>query len=84
MYTLPEPVSVRFHDDTMSVGLEDGRTITVPIAWYPRLSHATDQQRQAFELSPAGIHWNDLDEDVSVEGMLAGRGDLARTPRQAA
>lgn len=73
MYFLPEPVAVAFTDDTMSVDLEDGRTITVPIAWYPRLLHATAEQRQRFDLSPGGIHWEAIDEDISVEGMLAGR-----------
>lgn len=80
MYFLPEPVNVTFTDDMMSTTLEDGRIITVPIAWYPRLQKATAAQRQQFELSPAGIHWDEIDEDISVEGMLIGRNQ----PRQAA
>ena len=84
MYFLPEPISVNFTDDTMSVDLDDGRTITVPIAWYPRLSHAAPAQRLAYDLSPAGVHWEALDEDISVEGMLAGRGDMTRSPLKAA
>ncbi len=73
MYFLPEPVSVSFNEDMMSTTLEDGRIITVPIAWYPRLLNATAAQRLKFELSPAGIHWDEIDEDISVEGMLIGR-----------
>ena len=84
MYFLPEPISVGFTDDTMSVGLDDGRTITVPVAWYPRLSHATHEQRLAFDLSPGGVHWEAIDEDISIEGMLAGRGDMTRSPLKAA
>lgn len=84
MYFLPEPISVEFAEDTMSVGLDDGRTITVPIAWYPRLSHASPEQRMAFDLSPGGVHWEAIDEDISVEGMLAGRGDMTRLPLKAA
>jgi Protein of unknown function (DUF2442) len=84
MYFLPEPVSVEFADDALSVGLEDGRTITVPIAWYPRLLKASPEQRLAYELSPAGIHWDEIDEDISVEGMLIGRGEAHKAPRKAA
>jgi hypothetical protein len=84
MHFLPEPVEVEFTDDTMSVALEDGRTITVPIAWYPRLSHATAEQRRKFDLSPGGIHWEEIDEDISVEGMLAGWVDVTRLPLKAA
>lgn len=66
--------SVAFTDDTMSVDLADGRTITVPLAWYPRLLHATPAQRQ--EWQPAGggygIHWPKIDEDLSTEGLLRG------------
>lgn len=84
MYFLPEPIAVRFTDATMSVDLEDGRTITVPIAWYPRLSHATEAQRLAFDLSPGGVHWEEVDEDISVAGMLAGHADMTRSPLKAA
>jgi hypothetical protein len=84
MYFLPEPVGVTFTDDTMSVDLDDGRTITVPIAWYPRLMRASPIQRAAYDLSPAGVHWEEIDEDISVAGMLAGRGDMTRTPLRAA
>lgn len=72
------PRSVRFDADTMWVDLSDGRTLGVPLAWFPRLLRATPAQRQAVELSPGGLHWEALDEDVSVEGLLAGQGDLTR------
>jgi Protein of unknown function (DUF2442) len=62
-------------DDTLSVDLEDGRTIAVPIGWYPRLAHGTPAERAKFEISGAGngIHWPDLDEDIGVEGLLLGK-----------
>ena len=62
-------------DDTLSVDLEDGRAIAVPIAWYPRLAHGTLAERANFQISSAGygIHWPDLDEDISVEGLILGR-----------
>lgn len=65
---------VRFDDDTMSVDLADGRTITVPLAWYPRLLDATPAQRQKWQLCGAGfgIHWPDIDEDLSTQGLLEG------------
>jgi hypothetical protein len=67
-------VDVHFSDDTMSVDLVDGRTITVPLAWYPRLLHATAEARQNWRVSSAGfgIHWPDIDEDLSSEGLLRG------------
>lgn len=70
--------SVRFDDDSMWVHLDDGRVISVPLAWFPRLLMATPEQRSRFELSPCGIHWEALDEDISVEGLLAGRPDQTR------
>ena len=62
-------------EDTLSVELADGRTISAPLAWYPRLVHATQAERDNWELigDGQGIHWPDLDEDLSVEGLLAGR-----------
>ena len=60
----------------MWVRLDDGRVIAVPLAWFPRLLTATAEQRAQFELSPRGIHWEALDEDVSIDGLLAGHGDL--------
>ena len=62
-------------DDTLSVELADGRTIAAPLAWYPRLSRATAQERNSWRLiaSGRGIHWPALDEDISVENLLAGQ-----------
>ena len=66
--------SVHFTRDTLSVDLIDGRTITVPLAWYPRLLHATPAQRSNWRVAGAGygIHWPDVDEDLSTEGLLCG------------
>lgn len=71
----PSAVTVKIASDALSVELDDGRTVTVPIAWYPRLAHATSQERRNWRLigGGEGIHWPDLDEDVSVEGILVGR-----------
>lgn len=78
------PESVRFDADAMWVGISDGRTIGVPLAWFPRLLAASQAQREAFELSRRGIHWPELDEDVSVAGLLAGLGDQTNPMRGAA
>jgi hypothetical protein len=71
-------LSVAFDDDTFSVDLSDGRTLRVPLVWFPRLLHGTPQQRSRYELSRNGIHWEAIDEDISVDGLLAGRGDVTR------
>ena len=62
-------------DDSLTVDLTDGRTISAPLAWYPRLVHGTLQERNNWRLigDGEGIHWPDLDEDLSVEGLLLGR-----------
>ena len=78
------PEALRFDADRMWVDLSDGRTIGVPLAWFPRLLHASPERRGAYELSRRGIHWPALDEDISVAGLLAGRGDQTRASRQAA
>jgi len=70
------PKSVRFDENSLWVDLSDGRVIAVPLAWFPRLLHATPEQRAKVEISPMGLHWDELDEDVSVSGLLAGRGDV--------
>jgi hypothetical protein len=75
---------LRFDDYTMWVELQDGRTLGVPLAWFPRLLHATPEQRMHFEISAGGLHWDALDEDISVEGLLAGRGDMTHRPAHAA
>ena len=71
---------IEITEDTLSVALMDGRTISVPLAWYPRLFNATDAQRQNWQIAGGGygIHWPDIDEDLSTEGLLRG----APAPRQ--
>ena len=68
-------VQVTITDDMLSVDLEDGRAIAVPIDWYPRLAYGTPAERANFQISGAGygIHWPDLDEDIGVEGLLLGK-----------
>jgi hypothetical protein len=76
--------SVRFDDNSLWVNLTDGRVIAVPLAWFPRLLNATPQQREQVELSRYGLHWEALDEDISVAGLLAGQGDMTRQHPRAA
>jgi hypothetical protein len=73
---------VRFTDDLLIVDLIDGRTISVPMAWYPRLLHAPPEQRNNWQIAGGGfgIHWPDVDEDLSTEGLLRG----APAPRSSA
>ena len=78
------PKAARCDDDRLWVELSDGRTLGVPLAWFPRLLAATPAERAELELSARGIHWDALDEDVSVEGLLAGRGDQTRPRHEAA
>jgi hypothetical protein len=65
---------VTFTDETLSVAMKDGRTITVPLAWYPKLLHATPAQRSNWKIAGGGygIHWTEIDEDLSTEGLLRG------------
>ena len=72
------PKAVRFDEDTLWVSLSDGRTIAAPLAWFPRLLEAAPEQRAQVELSKGGLHWDALDEDISVAGLLAGQPDLTR------
>ena len=67
--------SVQFSEDSMTVLLDDGRALSVPLDWYPRLLDGCDEERKNYELigKGEGIHWPALDEDISVEGLLAGR-----------
>jgi hypothetical protein len=67
--------AVEFSNDSMIVSLDDGRTLSVPLTWYPRLLNGTAKERENYELigDGEGIHWPELDEDISVEGLLAGR-----------
>ncbi len=78
--------NLHFTEDTLSVDMVDGRTITVPLAWYPRLLHATPEQRQNWQISSGGfgIHWPDVGEDLSTEGLLRGAPAPRRTMSQVA
>jgi len=75
--TLPLPRAIRaiVTDDTLSVDMEDGRTVSVPIGWYPRLVNGTSKERANIQISGAGygLHWPDLDEDIGIEGLLLGK-----------
>jgi hypothetical protein len=72
---VPEATRVDVTDAVLSVNLVDGRTVSVPLAWYPRLAHATADERANWRLigRGEGIHWPDLDEDVSIANLLAGK-----------
>jgi len=72
---VPNAIDVTLTDDTLSVELSDGRSISVPLAWYPRLVHADEAERGVWRFigHGEGIHWEALDEDLSVEGLLAGK-----------
>lgn len=63
----------RVSDSELTVEFQDGRTLAVPLAWYPRLVHGSPRERQKFEIGAAGIHWPELDEDISYRGLLLGR-----------
>jgi hypothetical protein len=82
----PIAVDVEVTDSAIRVSLEDGRELSVPVEWFPRLFDATPEQRRNWRLigRGEGIHWPDVDEDISVIGLLAGRGDANRHPRSAA
>ncbi|MFN8440841.1 MAG: DUF2442 domain-containing protein [Caldilineaceae bacterium] len=75
MIALARIIHVNITDDTLAVDLEDGRSIGVPIGWYPRLAYGSESERANFQIAGAGygIHWPDLDEDVGIEGMLLGK-----------
>lgn len=84
MHALVKATRVRFDDDNIWVELSDGRTLGVPLVWFPRLLHGTPKQREACRISSRGLHWEDLDEDISIAGLLAGRGDRTRRLSKAA
>ncbi len=71
----PRAMSVECSDDELQVSLTDGRRLSVPIAWFPRLAHATPAERAEYELlgDGQGIHWPRVDEDISVAGLIAGQ-----------
>ena len=75
--------AVRFDEHTMWLDLIDGRTLGVPLAWFPRLLHAGPEARARVEIGWVGLHWENLDEDISIAGLLAGRSDLTRQSKRA-
>ena len=79
MSSLVRAKSVRFDQDSLWVELSDGRTLGVPLAWFPRLLRGSPEQREQVEISSRGLHWEALDEDVSIAGLLEGRGDQIRS-----
>lgn len=75
------PMRVRFDEDSFWVDLSDGRTIGVPLAWFPRLLQGTAEQREQVRISSRGLHWDALDEDISIAGLLAGLGDQSTSKK---
>jgi hypothetical protein len=80
LVTEPKAISVWCDNDNLWVKLADGRQLAVPLAYFPRLLHATPEQRTMCEMSGGGtgLHWPELDEDISVQGLLQGRGDQTK------
>ena len=78
MSSFPKAAKVRFDDVTMWVELVDGRTLGIPLSWFPRLAAGSPAQREGFEISNGGLHWDELGEDISIEGLLHGRADQTR------
>jgi hypothetical protein len=76
------PVGVEFRDGMLLVTLKDGRLIGTPLEWYPKLAAATPEQLAKLELSTFGLHWDELDEDLGVEGMLQGIQPKPREPQR--
>ena len=72
---LPRAEDVKVTNDSLIIDLTDGRTITVPLEWFPRLLHATPEERRNWRLigRGRGVHWEEIDEDISVEGLVFGR-----------
>ena len=83
MTTPPHPLAVRFDDRRFCVDLADGRTLCVPLDWFPRLKKARPAQREALQLSRSGLHWAELDEDITIAALLAGRGEWGRMRKDA-
>lgn len=82
---VPHAANVRCTEDELIVSLSDGRMLSVPLAWFPRLAHATPEQLSEFELlgEGEGIHWPAVDEDISVAGLLEGRPSIEYRAAQA-
>lgn len=76
--SLVRPTRAWCDEDSLWVDLSDGRTLGAPLAWFPRLLSGTAEQRAKVRLSTRGLHWEELDEDISVQGLLAGRGDMTK------
>ena len=76
--------AIRFDENTMWVELDDARILGVPLVWFPKLLHASKTELESYELSRRGIHWDYLDEDISIDGLLAGRGDVTHKPLKVA
>lgn len=72
---IPNAQHVSVSEEALTVELEDGRTLSAPLCWYPRLAHAKPEERSRWRLigQGAGIHWDDIDEDISIEGLLLGK-----------
>ncbi|MEY8712739.1 hypothetical protein A9B99_08255 [Mangrovibacter phragmitis] len=76
--------NVKFDETTMWVELSDGRVMGIPLVWFPKLLNASEQDRCEYEFSKRGIHWDSLDEDISIDGLLAGKGDITHSPHHVA
>lgn len=72
------PTGLRFDQDSMWVDISDGRIVGVPLAWSPRLLHATAEQREQVRITSRGLHWKELHEDISLDCLLSGEGDLTQ------
>lgn len=84
MSTSAEATGVRFDADSMWVTLTEGRVLGVPLAWFPRLLHAAPTQREEFRISRRGLHWEALNEDISIDGLLHGLRDQSHPSKDAA
>ena len=84
MNTSVSATTIRFDEDSMWLSLSDGRVLGVPLAWFPRLLGATPEQLQQLRISPRSLHWESLNEDISIEGLLRGLGDQSRNSTAAA
>ena len=84
MNTSVSATAIRFDEDSMWVSLSDGRVLGVPLAWFPRLLNASSEQLQQVRISSRGLHWESLDEDISIDGLLRGLGDQSNPNKGAA
>ena len=83
MNTLTTAKSVHFDEDNLCVDLNDGRSLSVPLIWFPRLLNAQPREREQCRISRKGLHWEALDEDISITGLLAGHSDLTHSAKAA-